>query len=115
MKVKKVLDVLDDIGMFLLTWACVFFSSYVLAFKAGSPFVVDLSLWRILVALIPATLVTGVMELKGIVNAENLEAAAKAKAGRKKNAWLRIVISILCGIAWPTIMDKLMGLLGIGQ
>jgi hypothetical protein len=112
--VKKFADILDDVGMFLLTWACVFASPYVLALKAGTGFTVDLSLWRILVALIPATLVTGVIELKGIVNADSLEAAAKAKEGRRRNAWMRIIIAILCGIAWPTITDKLLALLGVG-
>lgn len=113
--VKRLVDILDDVGMFFLTWACVIVSSYVPAFQAGQHFEIDLNVWRLIVALIPATIVTAVIELKGIVNADSLEAAAKAKEGRRKNAWLRILLSIVLGLAWPTIMGKVMTLLGLGS
>ena len=111
---KRFIDMLDDVGMFLLTAGCVFLSSYVSAFKAGAAFKIDLSWERMVIAGILALLVTGVFELRGIVKVADLEKVAQIKSAKRKNIWLRIVVSIALGFAWPMILETVTKLLGLG-
>ena len=112
---KRFVAVLDDVGMFLLTAVCVFVSSYVSTFQGGGAVQIDFSIARTLIALVIALLVTAVIELKGIVNAKDLESAAKAKEGRRKNAWLRILLSVVLGLSWPYLLEAAQRILGIGK
>ena len=111
---KRFIDILDDVGMFLLTAGCVFLSSYVAAFRAGAAVKIDFSVGRLLIALVLALLVTGVFELRGIIKVADLEKVAQIKSAKRKNIWLRIVVSIALGFAWPMILETVTKLLGLG-
>lgn len=118
MKAQRALGALDDVGIFLLTWACVIFSAYLPAMRETNPIVVHLSLWGAVLALIPATAVTAVTELKGIItlpwqDAKTDDQKAAARAGRQRNLWTRILLAIVLGLAWPKLLDMLLRILGI--
>lgn len=112
-RLKKIINVLDDVGMFFLNAFCVLVSSYIDIFKSGASVKIDFSLGRILIALILGILVTGIIELRGLIKPENEESVAKVKAGKRKNAWLRVVFSILGGLMWPLFIDRFLKLLGL--
>lgn len=113
-RVKKIVDVLDDFGMFGLTLACVFLSSYLSAFKSGDRFVIDWSLSRLLVSIPVALMVTAAFELRGLVRTVDPRRVEQIKLARRKNAWIRILVSILCGFAWPSMYDGFLKIFGVG-
>lgn len=110
---KRIKDVADDFGMFVLTAACAFLSSYLPAFRAGTEIKIDVSWGRIAIACVLAILVTGVFELRGIIRVVDPVQIAQVKASRRRNARLRLIVSIALGFASSTVLELMTKFLGL--
>jgi hypothetical protein len=98
---KWIVDVSDDVLAYLLTVVGILASNYIPMLQTGEHINIELSIGRVIIAGLVALLLVGWQENKG-----------DDKVGKKANFKLRMINAVAHGLAWPTVLKVISGLVG---
>ena len=98
---KKIVDVADDVLAYILTVVGILASNYIPMLQTGEHISIDIGIGRVVIAALVALLLVGWQETRG----DN-------KDGKKANFKLRMINAAAHGLAWPTVLKVITGLVG---
>jgi hypothetical protein len=99
---NKFFDLLDDILAYILTIIGILCSNYLPLLKSNEEININIGIWKIVLASIVALMIIGRQENLDI---DENGSKIKAKEGRKKRFFSRMMNALAQGIMWNQLMQ----------